>query len=379
MGNNCVGPTVGKTGFLQSVTAAVWRNRPPENLPPPNSTTETSTKDTVKMTAEPEAKTSENVKVAEVKVKEKENGAEDNVKETKSGSKFKRVQSMGQQNSVLGRKTGNIKEVYSMGKKLGQGQFGTTFLCVEKETGKEFAWVMHRDLKPENFLFINEQEEAPLKTIDFGLSMFFKPGVSPGSYKLECSEEFGDLVKAVDNDLALKIHIKARGKPKVVAAFVERREFDKILIYSNQEWAGQDHYLCRCTRSQKVMGQKNDFGHGKDLKREGSHCSLGKSVGEAPILDELPTIEYILSFRSSEEELFMRAGLDGVVFIRLILFSLKVVGFVAVLGLCALLPLNYIGSPIVIDFSDFTNTSLESFSNIFECQLWIEKVNVYHF
>ncbi|PWA70871.1 calcium-dependent protein kinase 20 [Artemisia annua] len=176
MGNNCVGPTVGKTGFLQSVTAAVWRNRPPENLPPPNSTTETSTKDTVKMTAEPEAKTSENVKVAEVKVKEKENGAEDNVKETKSGSKFKRVQSMGQQNSVLGRKTGNIKEVYSMGKKLGQGQFGTTFLCVEKETGKEFAWVMHRDLKPENFLFINEQEEAPLKTIDFGLSMFFKPG-----------------------------------------------------------------------------------------------------------------------------------------------------------------------------------------------------------
>nr|GEW97635.1 calcium-dependent protein kinase 20-like [Tanacetum cinerariifolium] len=267
MGNNCVGPTAGKTGFLQSVTAAVWRNRPPENLPPPNSTTETSTKDTVKMTAEQEAKTSENVKVTEVKVKEKEKGAEDNVKETKSGSKFKRVQSMGQQNSVLGRKTGNIKDVYSMGKKLGQGQFGTTFLCVEKETGKEFACksiakrklttkedledvrreiqimhhlaghdnvisivgayedavavhvvmelcaggelfdriiqrghytekkaaelarlivgvveschslgVMHRDLKPENFLFINEQEEAPLKTIDFGLSMFFKPG-----------------------------------------------------------------------------------------------------------------------------------------------------------------------------------------------------------
>ncbi|GJU58868.1 calcium-dependent protein kinase 20-like protein [Tanacetum coccineum] len=296
MGNNCVGPTAGKTGFLQSVTAAVWRNRPPENLPPPNSTSETSTKgtnnntnndknvlhdkgseqsnnvqhtppDTVKMTAEQEATTSENVKVTEVKVKEKEKGAEDNVKETKSGSKFKRVQSMGQQNSVLGRKTGNIKDVYSMGKKLGQGQFGTTFLCVEKETGKEFACksiakrklttkedvedvrreiqimhhlaghdnvisivgayedavavhvvmelcaggelfdriiqrghytekkaaelarlivgvveschslgVMHRDLKPENFLFINEQEEAPLKTIDFGLSMFFKPG-----------------------------------------------------------------------------------------------------------------------------------------------------------------------------------------------------------
>ncbi|RZC90703.1 hypothetical protein C5167_028536 [Papaver somniferum] len=52
--------------------------------------------------------------------------------------------------------------------------------------------------------------------------------------KLECSEELGDLVKTVDNDLALKIYIKARATPKVVAAFAERREFDKILIYSKQ-------------------------------------------------------------------------------------------------------------------------------------------------
>ncbi|KAG9148277.1 hypothetical protein Leryth_012231 [Lithospermum erythrorhizon] len=36
--------------------------------------------------------------------------------------------------------------------------------------------VMHRDLKPENFLFANKKETAALKTIDFGLSMFFKPG-----------------------------------------------------------------------------------------------------------------------------------------------------------------------------------------------------------
>jgi hypothetical protein len=38
----------------------------------------------------------------------------------------------------------------------------------------------------------------------------------------------------VDNDMALKIYIKARATPKVVAAFAERREFDKILIYSKQ-------------------------------------------------------------------------------------------------------------------------------------------------
>jgi len=171
--------------------------------------------------------------------------------------------------SVLLRKTGHLKDSYNLGPKLGQGQFGTTFLCVEKATGKEYACksilkrklvteedvedvrreiqimhhlagspnvisikeafedavsvhvvmelcaggelfdriverghyterkaaklartivgvieschslgVMHRDLKPENFLFVNQQEEAPLKAIDFGLSAFFKPGLS---------------------------------------------------------------------------------------------------------------------------------------------------------------------------------------------------------
>ncbi|KAG6386250.1 hypothetical protein SASPL_155142 [Salvia splendens] len=169
--------------------------------------------------------------------------------------------------SVLRSKSGQLKEDFELGRKLGQGQFGTTFLCVEKETRKEYACksiakrklltredvddvrreveilhhlsgnsnvvsikgayedatavhvvmelcgggelfdrilkrghysekkaaeltrtivsvietchslgVMHRDLKPENFLFVNEDEDSPLKTIDFGLSMFFKPG-----------------------------------------------------------------------------------------------------------------------------------------------------------------------------------------------------------
>ncbi|PKA53598.1 Calcium-dependent protein kinase 8 [Apostasia shenzhenica] len=36
--------------------------------------------------------------------------------------------------------------------------------------------VIHRDLKPENFLFANKKETAELKTIDFGLSIFFRPG-----------------------------------------------------------------------------------------------------------------------------------------------------------------------------------------------------------
>ncbi|XP_047308691.1 calcium-dependent protein kinase 13-like [Impatiens glandulifera] len=36
--------------------------------------------------------------------------------------------------------------------------------------------VIHRDLKPENFLYVNNKEDSPLKAIDFGLSIFFKPG-----------------------------------------------------------------------------------------------------------------------------------------------------------------------------------------------------------
>uniref|UniRef100_A0A453M0A8 non-specific serine/threonine protein kinase n=1 Tax=Aegilops tauschii subsp. strangulata TaxID=200361 RepID=A0A453M0A8_AEGTS len=169
--------------------------------------------------------------------------------------------------SVLKRKTESVKEKYSLGRRLGQGQFGTTYLCVERSSGKEYACksilkrklvtdddvedvrreiqimyhlaghpnvisirgayedavavhlvmelcaggelfdrivqkghyterkaaelarvivgvvevchsmgVMHRDLKPENFLFVDQTEEAALKTIDFGLSVFFRPG-----------------------------------------------------------------------------------------------------------------------------------------------------------------------------------------------------------
>ncbi|KAK7410961.1 hypothetical protein VNO78_02235 [Psophocarpus tetragonolobus] len=168
---------------------------------------------------------------------------------------------------VLPYRTENVREVYTLGRKLGQGQFGTTFLCTQNGTGRTYAcksipkrkllckedyddvWreiqimhhlsehpnvvrihgtyedttsvhlvmelceggelfdrivqkghyserqaakliktilevveachslgVMHRDLKPENFLFDTVEEDAKLKTTDFGLSVFYKPG-----------------------------------------------------------------------------------------------------------------------------------------------------------------------------------------------------------
>ncbi|XVF07481.1 hypothetical protein REPUB_Repub06bG0142900 [Reevesia pubescens] len=298
MGNTCVGPNnIGASGFLQSVTQAVWRQRPPQDRLPalPNEgnsnpksqdnagSDESKSKSSggsqagsaaiqntppepVKIMDE-ESKTVEPEKPGKREVKEDGNKASADSK-PKKPHLLKRVSSVGLQlESVLGRKTGNLKEMYSLGRKLGQGQFGTTFLCVEKGSGNEFACksiakrklttkedvedvrreihimhhlaghpnviqiigayedavsvhlimelcaggelfdriiqrghyterkaaalarvivsvveachslgVMHRDLKPENFLFINQGEESPLKTIDFGLSIFFKPG-----------------------------------------------------------------------------------------------------------------------------------------------------------------------------------------------------------
>ncbi|XP_071731048.1 CSC1-like protein HYP1 [Rutidosis leptorrhynchoides] len=98
----------------------------------------------------------------------------------------------------------------------------------------------------------------------------------------------------------------------------------------------------------------------------------------------LPSTSWVnQSWHPSEEHLLARAGLDGVVFMRIIIFSLRVVAFAAVVGLCVLLPLNYMGSQIVIDFSDFTNISLESFSisnvNDGSKKLWVHFGAVYAF
>ncbi|PPD78651.1 hypothetical protein GOBAR_DD24426 [Gossypium barbadense] len=121
----------------------------------------------------------------------------------------------------------NIFDLYEIGKKLGIGEFGITHQCFDLETGEAFAeafedkeaiylvmelcrggelfdrilakghyseraaatiiktileivkvchehGVIHRDLKPENFLFADESESAPIKAIDFGLSIFYE-------------------------------------------------------------------------------------------------------------------------------------------------------------------------------------------------------------
>ncbi|KAF8118831.1 hypothetical protein N665_0002s0140 [Sinapis alba] len=295
MGNTCVGPS--RNGFLHSVSAAMWRprdvaddsvsqsngdtaseavsgelrsslsdqvmNKPPEQLTMPKPEIQAERKLETQEETKPETKPEE----TKSETKPAETQQANAPAKPKKPKHMKRVTSAGlRTESVLQRKTENFKEFYSLGRKLGQGQFGTTFLCVEKATGKEFACksiakrklltdedvedvrreiqimhhlaghqnvisiegayedvvavhlvmeccaggelfdriiqrghyterkaaeltrtivgvveachslgVMHRDLKPENFLFVSKHEDSLLKTIDFGLSMFFKP------------------------------------------------------------------------------------------------------------------------------------------------------------------------------------------------------------
>lgn len=53
---------------------------------------------------------------------------------TKSGSIRYKVP-----NSILQRETENPKDLFIIGRRLGAGQFGTTYSCTEKATGKEYA------------------------------------------------------------------------------------------------------------------------------------------------------------------------------------------------------------------------------------------------
>ncbi|KAK2454586.1 calcium-dependent protein kinase [Trifolium repens] len=273
MGNNCIGSRTSRSKDEPSPsklpTPSCWsRGTKKDHLQKTNPTKATETvqnrppqvvkieKEDVKpqQQQQPKPQTNQAVVAAPAKPKKPHN--------------VKRMASAGlKTNSVLQRKTVSLREFYNLGPKLGQGQFGTTFLCVEKATGKEYACksimkrkllteedvedvrreiqimhhlagspnvisikeasedavavhvvmelcsggelfdriverghyterkaaklartivgviqschslgVMHRDLKPENFLFVNQQEDSPLKAIDFGLSAFFKPG-----------------------------------------------------------------------------------------------------------------------------------------------------------------------------------------------------------
>ncbi|KAF9676509.1 hypothetical protein SADUNF_Sadunf08G0009300 [Salix dunnii] len=263
MGNTCVGPSISKNGFFQSVSAAMWRTRSPDDSMSqtngePDHEHEAASRES-ELPVPVQSKPPEQMTIPKPEAPEKSEKSEEPAK-PKKPPQVKRVSSAGlRTGSVLKTKAGNLKEFFSLGKKLGQGQFGITFLCVEKATKKEYACksiakrklltdedvedvrreisimhhlaghpnvisikgayedavavhvvmelcaggelfdriikrghyterkaaeltrtivgvveachslgVMHRDLKPENFLFVNQNEDSLLKTIDFG-------------------------------------------------------------------------------------------------------------------------------------------------------------------------------------------------------------------
>ncbi len=61
--------------------------------------------------------------------------------------------------------------------------------------------------------------------------------------KLDCSEELGNLVQPVDNNLALSIYLRAHVPNKVVACFAEQGQFDKILLYSKKVGYAPDYVV----------------------------------------------------------------------------------------------------------------------------------------
>ncbi|XP_021770854.1 CSC1-like protein HYP1 isoform X1 [Chenopodium quinoa] len=89
------------------------------------------------------------------------------------------------------------------------------------------------------------------------------------------------------------------------------------------------------------------------------------------------------AWQQSEEDLLEKSGLDGVVFMRLFTFSLKVFSVAAIIGVFILLPINFLGNQLLIDFSDLPNKSLDSFSisnvNNGSNRLWIHFCAAYVF
>nr|KYP63945.1 putative membrane protein C2G11.09 [Cajanus cajan] len=80
------------------------------------------------------------------------------------------------------------------------------------------------------------------------------------------------------------------------------------------------------------------------------------------------------AWRLSEEELLSLSGLDGVVFMRMITFSLKMFTFAGIIGILVLLPVNCWGDQLKsIDVADFVSNSLDVFtiSNVNSGSRWL--------
>ncbi|XP_027098166.2 CSC1-like protein HYP1 isoform X1 [Coffea arabica] len=94
--------------------------------------------------------------------------------------------------------------------------------------------------------------------------------------------------------------------------------------------------------------------------------SDGQSQGSSTFRLErlLPTPDWVRrAWQSSEEELLSSSGLDAVVFMRIITFSLRVITLAVVIGVFILLPVNFSGDQLHdVNFANLTSSSLDIFT-----------------
>ncbi|XP_073120831.1 CSC1-like protein HYP1 isoform X2 [Henckelia pumila] len=98
----------------------------------------------------------------------------------------------------------------------------------------------------------------------------------------------------------------------------------------------------------------------------------------------LPSFKWVIkAWKPSEDEILSHSGLDAVVFMRIFTFGLRVFRFAVIVGILILLPFNYAGNQLNIDFTDLPNKSLDSFSisNVDDGsnRLWIHFCAIYIF
>lgn len=80
------------------------------------------------------------------------------------------------------------------------------------------------------------------------------------------------------------------------------------------------------------------------------------------------------AWKQSEEDIISSSGLDALVFMRIITFSLKVFSFAGIIGIFVILPVNCMGTQLhEIDFADLSNNSLDVFtiSNVNSGSKWL--------
>ncbi|XP_050228945.1 CSC1-like protein HYP1 [Mercurialis annua] len=89
----------------------------------------------------------------------------------------------------------------------------------------------------------------------------------------------------------------------------------------------------------------------------------------------LPSAGWITrAWQLTEDDILSISGFDALVFTRIFEFSLKVFAFGGIIGLCVLLPVNYLGNQLKLDpIYDLPNKSLDSFSisNVDDGSNWL--------